>query len=805
MQTLLQDLRYGARTLLKKPEFTLIAVITLALGIGANTAIFSVVSGVLLRPLPYADADRLVWLTERHEQIPTRWISYPNFLDWQSRSQSFEAMATIRGWQMTMTGQGEAQSINARMVTADYFRVMRAQPLQGRDFINEEDRFGAERVAIISYAFWQSQFGGDSGLFGRTVLLNNLPFKIIGVMPEEFQHQGPPALWVLTEQYAVPNSGWFTRDNRLVGNVIARLKPGVTIEQARAEMKSIEEQLISEFPMHNGGNSIRLVSLQESIVGDTRQSLLLLLAAVSVVLLIACANVANLLLARAAGRQREFAIRSALGASRWRMLRQLLVESVMLAVAGGGLGLLLANWGIDLLVKLAPPDLPRLAAVTIGWQVLGYSLGLSMLTGLVFGIAPAWQSTKLNLQETLKEGGRQATDARGGRLRNIFVIAEVALAMLLLVGAGLFIKSLSRLHASDPGFDAQNVVTMELLPREAYPSRPLLMQFHSQVLERLNAMAGVEAACVLNDIPGLEPAWQTDINPEINGQYQKIKPGELINVDWGIITADYFKTMRIPIKQGRAFTPQEVAQGAPVMLVDEHLANRFWPSGDALGKHIKYDSATPIEIVGITGNVLTYGSEHLGRIKIYTPFGRSPLPRTTLAVRVSGVDALSLADAIKSEVQAVNPSVPVYEIASLESQLARHVAPRRFNTWLLGLFAALALLLAAIGLYGVLAYTVSQRAHEIGIRLALGAQGKDVLKLVVKQGMKLSMIGIAIGLLASIALMRFMGSLLYGVSATDPPTIILILILITAVTLVACLVPARRAVKTDPMLALRCE
>jgi putative ABC transport system permease protein len=805
MQTLLQDLRYGARLFLKKPGFTLIMVVTLALGFGANTAIFSVVNAVLLRPLPYPEADRLVWMTERHEEIPTRWISYPNFLDWRARSQSFEAMATIRGWQMTMTDDGEAQAVNARMVTADYFRVMRAQPLLGRDFINEEDKYGAPNVTVLSHAFWQSQFGGDPEIIGRVITLNNQPFRVIGVMQEEFQHQGPPALWVLTEQYAEPQGGWFSRDNRVAGNVIARLKPGVTIEQARADMKSIEEQLISEYPMTNDGNAIRIVTLQESIVGDTRQSLLLLFAAVGVVLLIACANVANLLLARAATRQKEFAIRAALGASRWRMLRQLLIESLLLAVGGGVLGLLLANWSVDLLIKLAPPDLPRLSGVTIGWRVLGFTLTLSALTGIVFGIAPAWQSTKTNLQETLKEGSRNASESRSGRLRNAFVIAEVALAMVLLVGAGLLIKSLTRLFASDPGFNARNVLTMQLLPREAYPSRPQLMQFHSQLLERLAALPLIESASVVNDLPGFEPAWQTDINPEINGEYQNIKPGELINVDWGIVTADYFKTMLIPIKQGRTFTPQEVARGAPVLLVDEQLARKFWPDGGALGKHIKYDSATPIEIIGIAGDVRNYSSEAPGRIKIYTPFGRSPLPRSTLAVRSAGVDPASLVAAVKAEVQAINPNVPISEIATMESRLESHIAPRRFNTWLLGLFAGVALLLAAIGLYGVLAYSVSQRTQEIGIRLALGAQVNDVLKLVVKRGMMLALVGMIIGLFASFVATRLMVSLLFGVSATDPLTFIVILILLTLVALLACWIPARRAAKVDPMVALRCD
>jgi putative ABC transport system permease protein len=805
MQTLWQDIRYGFRLLLKNPSFTLIAALTLALGIGANTAIFTVVNAVLLRPLPYPEAEKLVWLTERNEEIPTRWISYPNFLDWQARNQSFEALATIRGWQMTLTGSHEAQSINARMVSADYFRVMRARPLLGRDFFSEQDRFGAPWVTVISHAFWQSQFGGDPDIINQSITLNNQPFQVIGVMPQEFQHQGPPALWVLTEQYAEPSSPWLVRDNRMAGNVIARLKPGVSLEQARTDLKAIEQQLISQYPMQNGGNSIRLLSLQESIVGDLGQALLLLFAAVGCVLLIACANVANLLLARAATRQKEFAIRLSLGASRWRIVRQLLIESVLLAVVGGLLGLLLANWGVDLLIKFAPPDLPRLAGVEIGWQVLGFTLLLALVTGIVFGLAPAWQSTKTDLQETLKEGSRTASDRRGGLLRNTFVVAEIALAMVLLVGAGLLIKSLTRLLATDAGFNAQGVVTMELLPREAYQGRKQLILFHNQLLERLQALPGVEAVAVLNDLPGFEPSWQTDINPEINGQYQKINPGELINVDWGIVSAGYFQTMGIAIKQGRNFTAQEITQGAPVMLVDEQLARKFWPDGDALGKHIKYDSPTPIEIIGIVGDVRNYGSEALGRIKIYTPFGRSPLPRATLAVRSTGVDPLSLIGAIKNEVQAINPNVPLYEVATLESQLARHVAPRRFNTWLLGLFAAIALLLASLGIYGVMAYAVSQRTREFGIRIALGAQKGDVLRLMLGQGMRLTCAGLTLGVLASLALTRWLRSLLFGVSATDPLTFVLIALLLTVVILFACYLPARRATKVDPMEALRYE
>jgi predicted permease len=816
LEEIWQDLRYGARMLMKNPGFTLVVVITLALGIGANTAIFSVVNAVLLRPLPLEEADRLVWMSERHAQIPNRMISYPNFLDWRARSRSFEAMATTRGRPEPLTGAGEAQSVMVRLVSADYFRVMRAHPLRGRDFTAEEDRFGAPSVTILSHEFWQRQFGSDQNILGKSVTINNKPRTIVGVMPESFQHSepgSPPSVWMLVGQQAAPGSSWFERDTRIAGFVVARLKAGVSLEQARSEMNLISEQLIKEHPMRNGGHTISVVTLQESLVGDVRQVLWMLLVAVSLVLLIACANVANLLLFRSAGRQHEFAIRAALGAGRWRIARQLLVESVLLAVAGGAFGVLLAWWCVGLLVAAEPQGVPRIEEATVGWRVLGFAFTLSLLTGVVFGMTPAWQAAHRDLRAALNDGSRKA-GARGGRLRGALIVAEVALALVLLVGAGLLLRSFARLLDSHPGFDPKNVVMVRLFGGNTFSSRDQLIQFYNLLLARVRSLPGIEAASVLNDPPGIEPAWQTDINPqvgpeagnpEINGGYLKIKPGELINVDWGIITADYFKTMRIPIKQGRTFTQQEVDQGGNVLLVDEQLARRFWPRGDALGKHIKYDAHGPQEIIGIVGDVRNYDSEAPGRIKIYTPFGRFPPYTTLLAVRGRGVDPLSLVAAIKGEVAAIDRNMPVGTVTTLSDRLSRLVAPRRINTTLVGAFGALALILAAVGIYGVMSHSVAQRTHEIGIRIALGARAGDVLTLVVRQGMALALIGVVIGLTASFALTRLMKTLLFGVSATDPLTFAAIVSLLTIVALLACWIPARRATKVDPLVALRCD
>ncbi|MBA2645733.1 MAG: ABC transporter permease [Pyrinomonadaceae bacterium] len=802
MTSLLQDARYAARALAKRPAFTFVAVLTLALGIGANTAIFSVVNTVLLRPLPYPEADRLMMLSERHEQIPTRFISYPNFLDWRTHNQVFEAMSTIRGLSLTLTGTGEPESLDGRMVSSDYFSIMRASPSLGRDFLAEEDKPGAAGVTILSHGFWQRQFGGDANVLGRTITLDDKSFTVIGVMPQSFRHQGTPDLFVLMGQWTNQNN-WMGRDVRLAGFVVARLKAGVTLEGARADMDAISKQLLQQHPIANLGHSIRVVSLYENIVGDARPALLIMLGAVGLVLLIACANVANLLLARAANRQKEFALRTALGASRWRIVRQLLTESVMLAFLGGGAGLLFAWWGVDLLAAAEPRGVPRLAELGVDNRALVFTFLLSLLTGIVFGLAPAWHISGRGLHQTLKEGSRAVSTGRGGKLRRALVVAEVALAMVLLGGAGLLIKSFARLLASDPGFEAKNVVTAEIgLPRLRYSDAGQVSRFYQQLLERLEALPGVEAATITNSLPGLGQEWQTDI--AIKGR-PRAKTDDLINVDWAIISSDYFITMKVPLAEGRAFTPQEARDGLPVVVVDERLARQFWPNGDALGKHILYDSATPHEIVGIARNMKTYGTVADARIKIYTPLGRADLKRATLAIRTTNTHSQGIITAATREINALDKDLPVTDVETMERILAREVSPQRFNTLLLTVFASVALMLAAVGIYGVMSYMVAQRTHEIGIRMALGAQRSDVLRLVMGQGLRMTVAGVAAGLLACFALTRVMANLLFGVSATDPATFIIISLLLAGVALIACYVPARRATKVDPMIALRYE
>jgi putative ABC transport system permease protein len=801
MSTLLQDLRYGCRMLWKTPGFTALAVLTLALGIGANTAIFSVVRGVLLRPLPFSESAQLVWLQEDGSDVQNRWVSYPNFVDWRARNHTFAAMSTTRGWTLTLTGDGEPESLTARMVSAEYFDVLRVRPFIGRAFRPEEDKYGAQPVTILSYGFWQRRFGGDPSIIGKTITLDDRPFTVVGVMPRDLQYQGPPPIWVLIGQWA-GEGGWLQRDVRVAGYVIGRLKPGVTIEQAQADMDAVKADLTREYAWTNAGHNIRVTSLYEQTVGDARKSLWLLFGAVGLVLMIACANVANLLLARATTRRREFAIRAALGASRWRLVRQLLIESVLLSTLGGALGLLLALWSVDLLRAAEGAGLPRVDAIGIDRLVLWFTCALSVLTGIVFGLAPAWASVKTNLLEALKESAHTGVGGTGRRLRAALVVTEIALALVLMVGAGLLTRSLARLLSTNLGFNPDNILTMSFtLPKARYPEGAQINRFHQELLSRVAQLPGVESACLSNSLPSLA-SWQNDIAVE---GHAPVKPGEEINVDQTVASERYFDVMRIPILRGRTFTPEEVRAGRPVVVVDENLARRFWPGGDAIGKHIKYDSPTPHEIIGIAGNVKNFGQEAAGRIRIYTPAGRASLRLVVLSVRMRSPDAQAMAAAIAREVHALDEDLPLTDVETMRQILGHESAPRTFNVVLLSLFAVLALLLAAVGIYGLMSYAVAQRTQEIGVRMALGAQTRDVLRLVVGEGLRLTLIGLALGLLSAFALTRVLASLLYGISARDPLAFASGALVLAVVAFVACYIPARRAAKVDPMIALRNE
>jgi len=794
---MLQDLIYGLRWLRKNPGFTFLSVLMLAVGIGVNTAMFSVINAVLLRPLPYPEPDRIVWMNESGPEIKNRMISYPNFLDWRARNQVFESMSTFRGWFVNITGNDKPESVNARMVTADYFKVMGVAPILGRDFNAEDDKPGATRVTVISYATWQQRFGGDPNVAGKDILLDDQPHTIIGVMPESFAHQGPPPLWLL-----IGPMDWKGRDVRIAGNVVARLKPGVTIEQARADMSRLSRELVQEHPVENAGaNVINVRSLQDSITGNVSTALKILFGAVALVLLIACANVANLLLARGATRRKEFALRAALGASRFRIFRQLLVESLLLAVAAGLLGLLLATWTNSLLAHLAHETVPRMAGLELDRKVLGFSFLVSLLTGLIFGVMPSLRSSKTDLQETLKDSSATTTDTHGKRLRGVLVVAEVAFSVALLVGAGLLVKSMFVLLRTDKSFNPNGVLTMELkVSRGRYQKQGELSRVLHQVLENVKTVPGVESATLTTTLPGFAD-WQTDIS--VAGH--PVKEGELLNVDWSIVSADYFQTMNVPLLQGRSFTRDEDEQGKPVVLVDETLARRFWPNEPAVGKHISYDNPVQHEIIGVVKQVGIYGSETKPLNKVYSPFGRYAQRNSTLSVRSSTSDPESLTAAVVGAVHQIDKDLPVFEITTLEEMLAREASPRRFNAVLFSIFAALALVLAATGVYGVLSYSVTQRTHEVGIRMALGAAHRDVLRLFMGQGMRLVLLGLVIGLSGALVLTRLLSSLLFGVSTTDIATFVAVGVGLTIVGVFACFIPARRATKVDPLVALRYE
>jgi putative ABC transport system permease protein len=816
MQTLLQDLRYGARMLLKNPGFTLIAVITLALGIGANTAIFSIVNGLLLNPLPYRNADRLaiIWTHSPGANVAQDWPSPGQFSALKSENSVFEQLALAQGSNVILSGIAEPERLGAVRASSAVFSLLGAQAMLGRVFLPEEDTPDKTLTVILSHGLWRRRFGGDPKVLGQTLIINGRGYTVVGVMPPDFAlgHEVMPTVGSVAQaELLLPLPLSVERMNNHGDenyNVLARLKPGATIARAQAELNLAVRRMEQQFPGNYPASrrfSFSIRPLLEQAVGDVRLALYVLLGAVGCVLLIACANVANLLLARAATREREMAVRTAIGAGRWRVVRQLLTESVLLSAVGGALGLLLAIWGLALLRWLNPGDIPRLAAIRIDNRVMAFTTAVAALTGILFGLAPALRSSRVNLSETLKEGGRSLVGGHH-RLRKLLVVTEIALSLVLLIGAGLLIRSFLHVQQVEPGFAPQNVLSMRMaLVGPAYSDEARRVSFYQQLWERIRRLPGVEAAGGVSALPLTGGIGWGSVTIE---GYNASSGQSMIQADMRSASVGYFETMKVPLIRGRFFADQDTKESQRVVIVDENMARNYWPNADPIGKRLKFggaDSGSPwMTVVGVVANVKHYALDTDSRVALYTPHLQGGAGSLSIAARTTA-DPLAMAAAVTREARALDPNLPLYDVKTMEQWLSESLARRRFAMLMLGLFAVVAMLLAGVGIYGVMSYTVEQRIREIGIRVALGAQTRDVLRLVVSQGMSLTGIGVALGLTAAIAATRVMAGLLFGVRATDPLTFVFIALLLALVALAACWIPAWRATKVDPMVALRCE
>jgi predicted permease len=808
MQTLWQDLRYGARMLLKNPGFTLVAVITLALGIGANTAIFSVVNGVLLKPLPYREPEQLIRVFERSRTQPKFPVARGNFRDYREQNTTLAGLALYTRRDVELSQDDKPERLAALGVTAGFFDLLGVRPLLGREFGREDEAPNNSSVVILSHTLWQRRFNGDPGVVGRTVTLSGRPFTVVGVMPPGVQHVGG-------DYRSMPHGETVDLWGRLevppqaergahFCNAVGRLKTGVSLDQATADLNAIAGRLAEQFPNTNQGWRISIQPLHEEIAGRARATLLALLGAVFFVLLIACVNVANLLLARATAREREIAVRAAVGAGRRRIVRQLLTESLLLAIVGGTAGILLARWAIDALRALGPEQLPRLQAVNIDGRILLFTLGVTVVTGVLFGLAPALQAGQFNLNALLKEGGRSGGGQKR-RLRDALVIIEVALALTLLAGAGLLIRSFWKLQQTDPGFNAERVLTASLsLPGARYGDAPKVAAFQQRLLERLAALPGAQSAGLTSDLP-----WTGyDENAGFAIEGKTFPPNDGPSARYHFVSSDYFRTIGVPLIAGRFFNADDRRDAQPVVLINRAMAERYWPGASAVGKRFSF-SSQPKErdwftVVGVVGDVKDFPHSPAAEPAFYWATMQQTPRQIILAVR-SSADPLNLVEAVRGEVRALDKDLPLADAQTLETIAATAVAGRRFTLWLVGLFALTAMALAAIGIYSVLSYLVAQRTHEIGLRMALGAQLGDVLKLVVRQGMTLVLTGLAVGITAAIALTRLIKGLLFEVNATDPLAFAMAAALLALVALLACYIPARRATKVDPMVALRYE
>jgi predicted permease len=811
MENLIKDIRYGIRSLLKRPAFTAIAVITLALGIGANSAIFSVVNAIVLRPLPYRDSDRLVviWGSLHKTGLEEIEVSAPEFKDFTDQCKAFQEIAAYDTEGFNLTGVDRPERLSGARVSASLFSTLGQDALHGRTFLAEEDQFEHAPVVILSYALWQLRFGADPAIIDKTINLDGLPTTVVGVMPAGFHFPDKDTeLWTplaLSPDLLTENN----RGSHFL-NVIARLQPNVTLPQAQADIDTVTARLSAEHRnVYPSGFGATVRSLHEDTVGDMRKAMFVLLAAVGLVLLVACANVAHLRLANATARYKEIAIRSALGANRARVVRQFLTESLLVSVFGGAAGLLLAVWGVRVLVALIPKDMPRVDEIRLDDHVVLFTLGVSVLTGILFGLAPALQAAKTDLNDALKEGGRGTDSSRRLRLRSLLVISEFALALLLLIGAGLMIKSFCRLQEVKPGFEPANLLTMRVaLAPAKYPNFQRSKAFFDQLLERLKARPEVKSVGTINLLPfggsGGDRTFLIEDQPVAPGAPH---PDEQIR----FVSAGYFSTMGIPLLKGRDFNERDLPDTPQVAIVNQALARKYWPNGEAIGKRISFSTRNPkwYEIVGIVGNVKHRGLDIEDKPEFYISFTQplfagANIQPMYVAIRTP-VESSSLTAIVRNEVATIDRDQPISNVLTMNQRIADSVAPRRFNMFLLGLFAALALLLAAIGIYGIMAFAVAQRTHEIGVRMALGARRGDVLKLVLRNGFKLALIGIAVGLAAAFALTRLMQALLFEVSPTDPTTFLIDALVLAAVALFACYIPARRATKVDPLVALRYE
>jgi len=812
IESLWQDLRYAMRGLAKQRAFTIVAVITLALGIGSNTAIFSVVNELLLRPMPYLDAERLVMLWEvtpegRHQNTTSR----INFSGWREQTTSFESMAAFTDQRLNLTGVGEAEEITVQFGTPSLFHVLGVQPIVGRDMRDEDGLKDAPPIAILSHSFWQRRFGGDPNLIGKPILLNGVPFTVVGVMPAGFQWHvkqrsgtGRPAeLWSALD---MPITSEGAGRGRFL-SVVARLKPGVTSQQAEADLKTVENRLGLDSPKFNKGYSAEVIPLRNQMVGNVRLALWIILGAVGFVLLIACANVANLMLSRSAAREKEIAVRAALGAGRWRIVRQLLTESFLLATIGGLLGLVLAAWGIKALVAISPRDLLNLQHVGLNLTVLGWTLGISFVTAIIFGLAPALEATRLNLNGALKEGkGAEGQSPRSGRLRKALVITEVALALILLASAGLLLKSFSQLQKINSGFNPDNVLTLVLrLPETKYKEDRDYVSFFNRATGQIRTLPGVTSVGMVNFLP-LYGGLGSGTGFTIEGRPEPA-PGEQPSTNVRVSDADYFTTMQIPLLRGRNFSALEMTEPRHVVLVNEAMARKHFPGEDAIGKRITVpmsDKPAATEIIGIVGDVRYDSLVDQAEPTVYFPEPELTYPFMTFVIRTRG-DPLAIAPAVQREVHAIDNEQPVSDMRSMNQVMGETVARARFNTLLLALFGGLATLLAAVGIFGVMNYSLALRTREIGLRMALGAQNRQVLLLLLRQGLVLTSIGTVIGIAGALVLTRLLSSLLFGVNAADPTIFAGIVVLLMSVSLIACYLPARRATRIDPMIALRSE